>query len=298
MTGTSTDGEQLLPPCLPLATLPRDLTRSLRETAIACLLHPFSYRPATGGPPLPRLTTAPEERTGTHRTPVVLVHGYCGSGSVWAALESRLQRAGFTSLHTMTYSPLARCVPDIARALERECHDAMRRAGIDQVHLIGHSLGGVVVRYAVQELGLEPHVRTAVTVASPHRGTLAALLGAGTVVASLRPGSRMLDDLRRSARAGRVRWVSYYSDRDLVVRPYSSRLEEHTLRATNILVPRVGHLGIVRAPLFLTSVVGLLSHDGTVLPSPGRLVPDPLVPDPLVPGPLVTGDRRRADVAA
>jgi pimeloyl-ACP methyl ester carboxylesterase len=129
------------------------------------------------------------------------------------------------------------------------------------VHLIGYSLGGVVVRYAVQELGLEPHVRTAVTVAAPHRGTLAAQLGRGTVAAALTPGSGLLEDLRRGARASSVRWVSYYSDRDLVVRPRSSRLDERALRATNVRVPGVGHLGIIRSPLFLTSVVHLLRSD-------------------------------------
>jgi predicted alpha/beta hydrolase family esterase len=172
-----------------------------------------------------------------------------------------LSLAGFTSLHVTAYSPFARCVSDVARALVSDCHDAMQSAGTDQVHLIGYSLGGVVVRYAVQELGLEPHVRTAVTVASPHRGTLAAQLGRGTVAAALMPGSRILEELRRKTRPSSVRWVSYYSDRDLVVRPRSSRLDERALRATNVRVPGVGHLGIIRSPLFLTSVVHLLRSD-------------------------------------
>jgi pimeloyl-ACP methyl ester carboxylesterase len=140
----------------------------------------------------------------------------------------------------------------------------MQRAGSDRVHLVGHSLGGVVVRYAVQRSGLGPHVATAITVAAPHRGTPAAFFGLGEPAASLRPGSRILMDLRRGARESAVRWVSFYSDRDLVVRPHSSRLEDMALRATNILVPGVGHLGILRAPLFLNSVLQLL-NDGSAL---------------------------------
>nr|WP_269799654.1 hypothetical protein [Geodermatophilus chilensis] len=149
----------------------------------------------------------------------------------------------------------------MAQTLVRECHDAMERAGTDRISLVGHSLGGVVVRYAVQELGLEPHVRTAATVASPHRGTCAALLGRGTLVASLRPGSPLLEELRRRSRPSDVRWVSYYSDADLVVRPRSSRLDEPRLGATNVLVPGAGHLGILRSPRFLASVVDLLTRD-------------------------------------
>ena len=268
---------------LPLTSLARDVTRTVGEKAITGLLHLATYRPGQNAPALRQITAATHTPTVGHRTPVVLVHGFGGNASSWSVLERRLSVAGFTSLHVTAYSPFARCVSDVARALVTDCHDAMRRAGTDQVHLIGYSLGGVVVRYAVQELGLEPHVRTAVTVAAPHRGTLAAQLGRGTVAAALMPGSRMLEDLRRSARPSGVRWVSYYSDRDLVVRPSSSRLEERALRATNVLVPGVGHLGIIRAPLFLASVVHQLRHD------------DPVEQPAL---PLATGHRHRADVAA
>ena len=267
---------------LPLTSLALDLAQTVQETAITNLLRLATYRPGRSTDALQQSTAASHAPTVGHRTPVVLVHGFGGNAASWSVLERRLSLAGFTSLH-VTYSPFARCVSDVALALVDDCHDAMRRAGADAVHLIGYSLGGVVVRYAVQELGLEPHVRTAVTVASPHRGTLAAQLGRGTVAAALTPGSRMLEDLRRRARPSGVRWVSYYSDRDLVVRPSSSRLEERALRATNVLLPGVGHIGIIRGPMFLASVVHLLRH---AHPAEQAAVP------------LATAHRHRADVAA
>jgi triacylglycerol esterase/lipase EstA (alpha/beta hydrolase family) len=246
---------------LALTSLTLDVAQMVRETAITGLLRLATYRPAGSVHAVRQSAAATHAPAVGHRTPVVLVHGFGGNASTWSPLERRLSLAGFTSLHVTAYSPFARCVSDVARALVSDCHDAMQSAGTDQVHLIGYSLGGVVVRYAVQELGLEPHVRTAVTVAAPHRGTLAAQLGRGTVAAALTPGSGLLEDLRRGARASSVRWVSYYSDRDLVVRPRSSRLDERALRATNVRVPGVGHLGIIRSPLFLTSVVHLLRSD-------------------------------------
>ncbi|RFU22484.1 esterase/lipase family protein [Geodermatophilus marinus] len=246
------------PSPLPAAAL--EALGATQGTAVADLLHPFGSPTLPRPPALHGRTPVPAAGTPGHRTPVVLVHGYGGGRATWWALRSRLAGAGFTDLHVMTYSPLAPCVTEIAGTLARECTDAMERAGTDRVHLIGHSLGGVVVRYAVQELGLHAHARTAVTVAAPHRGTLTALLGRGSLVAQLRPGSRVLDDLRRRARPSAVRWVSYWSDRDFVVRPHSARLDEEALRATNVLVRGAGHLGIVRDPQFLGSVVHLLTH--------------------------------------
>jgi hypothetical protein len=118
-----------------------------------------------------------------------------------------------------------------------------------------------VLRYAIQELGMAVHVRTAVTVATPHQGTRVASLGCGGLAATLRPNSPTLDGLRRRAAVSDVRWVAYYSDCDLVVRPDSARLAEPVLQAVNVNVPDVGHLGILRAPQFLDSVVELLVAD-------------------------------------
>ena len=251
-------------PATALRALTLDAALAVRGVVVDRLFRPL--RPATvDAAPLPRPVET-QLHGPRHTTPVVLVHGYGGTRSTWSPLERRLQDAGVTRLHTMTYSPFAPCVPEIARSLDRMCHDAMDRAGTDRVHLVGHSLGGVVVRYAVQELGLEPHVRTAVTVASPHSGTPAALLVCGALVASLRPGSALLVQLRRRAWTSGVRWVAYYSDADLVVRPRSSRLDEPSLGATNVLVPGAGHLGIVRSPLFLASVVDLLTRDTPHVP--------------------------------
>jgi pimeloyl-ACP methyl ester carboxylesterase len=196
-----------------------------------------------------------------HRTPVLLVHGYGGSRMTWLPLERRLRCAGVVNVDAIAYNPATRSLPTIARALVSRSREAMARAGTDHVDLVGHSLGGIVLRYAIQELGLAGHVRTAVTVATPHRGTRVASLGCGRLAATLRPDSPTLEGLRRRAALSDVRWVAYYSDCDLIVRPDSARLAEPVLQAVNVNVPDVGHLGILRAPQFLDSVVQLLVAD-------------------------------------
>jgi pimeloyl-ACP methyl ester carboxylesterase len=192
------------------------------------------------------------------RTPVVLVHGYGGNRAHWLPLEGALRQAGFVNVHPAAYHSVRTTLGGIAETLRTSCHEAMEAAGSDHLHLVGHSLGGVLVRYVVQRLGLAADVRTAVTVAAPHRGTPLARLGWDPVARALRPGSPVLQALDRSASAGSVQWVTYYSDSDLVVRPGSARLDQPGLHALNVPVPDVGHLGILRAPEFLRSVPRLL----------------------------------------
>jgi len=192
------------------------------------------------------------------RTPVVLVHGYGGNPAHWLPLEGALRQVGFVNVHPAAYHSARNTLGGIAEALRTSCHEAMEAAGSDHLHLVGHSLGGVLVRYVVQRLGLAADVGTAVMVAAPHRGTPLARLGWDPVARALRPGSKVLQTLDRSAPAGNVQWVTYYSDSDLVVRPGSARLEQPGLHVLNVPVPGVGHLGILRAPEFLRSVPGLL----------------------------------------
>jgi pimeloyl-ACP methyl ester carboxylesterase len=234
------------------------LARELGEIAWAAVLLPWGWTAVANRALLRLMQPEPVEPATLHHAPIVLVHGYGGSRASWLPLERVLRRAGFVNVHAATYNAMTTSLDDIARRLATRCHEAMEAAGTDHLHLVGHSLGGVVVRYAVQRLGLAGDVRTAVTVAAPHRGTHVASLGWGAVARALRPASPILEDLERDTDAAGVRWVAYYSDHDLIVSPDSARLDEHRFHVLNVPVPDVGHLGILRAPVFLRSVVRLL----------------------------------------
>jgi pimeloyl-ACP methyl ester carboxylesterase len=247
--------------------VPRTVARELGEFATTALVSPVACTEMGRRALSWQLTRrGARAEVGSRRTPVVLVHGYGGNRSSWLPLERRLRREGFRHVHTHTYNVLTTSVPDIARALVARCAAAAEEAGTEQVDVLGHSLGGVVLRCAVARYGLASRLSTAVTVAAPHRGTRAAFLGPGNVAASLRPGSALLADLRRETWNSQLRWVAYYADCDLVVPPASARLEGDVPGARDVLVPGAGHLGVLRAPAFLDSVVGLLLDRDTETP--------------------------------
>lgn len=227
------------------------IARETGELTRAALVYPLGCT-ALGGQALMRVLVPDAERGGRHRTPVVLVHGYGGNPSAWFPLQQRLLRAGFAHVHAIAYNPAIRDVPSIGRHLVRTCAIVMQRSRTDHVHVVGHSLGGVVVRHAIQQLGLAPQVRTAVTVATPHRGLALAVT---SVVGFPWPGRHSAQDWGGSTGRSGVRRVNFYSDHDLVVRPASARAQASDRGARDILVPRAGHLGILRAPAFLDGVV-------------------------------------------
>lgn len=195
--------------------------------------------------------------------PVILVHGYGHNRSGWFNLDRRLRGAGFTSIHTMNYRPVAG-VSELAGRLAERVAEVRAHTGADKVHLVGHSLGGILIRWYIQEMGGDEVVDTAVTVATPHEGTLAALLAAGRCARDLRPGSRVMRRLAAGARRTDVRWIAYHSNLDLLVQPAPSAMLRHpALRATNILVKDHGHVSIMTSGRVASSIADQLQASGS-----------------------------------
>lgn len=222
--------------------------RELLVTGVCLVCYPFGIGGTTPEPRSDDLPTPPFALEAD-AAPVLLVHGYGHNRSGWTFLVRHLRQCGFERVYSFNYSPLARDLPGLAWELARRI-DAIREVtGARRVHLVGHSLGGIVIRYYVQLLGGEACVGTAITVASPHEGTLAAGFGRSPVLRQLRAGSWVIQALEETARPSPVQWVAYYSNLDVLVQPARSAMLRHpALDATNVLVKDHGHLSVLLAP--------------------------------------------------
>jgi triacylglycerol lipase len=190
-----------------------------------------------------------------HDTPVLMIHGFGHNRSAWMVLERHLRKAGFANVHTFNYNPLLHDVPQLAERLKERIDLLRSVTGAKKIHLVGHSLGGVLIRWYVQELGGADVVDTAITVATPHQGTRSAMgpavFGRNRAARQLLPGSDVLRTLNRQAPTPKVRWVAYYSNLDLLIQPCSSAKLDG---ARNVLVKDHGHLSIVLSPRLARSI--------------------------------------------
>ncbi|MCZ2848422.1 esterase/lipase family protein [Modestobacter sp. VKM Ac-2978] len=179
------------------------------------------------------------------RIPVVLVHGLIDNRSVFTVMRRSLRRRGFAQVCTWNYSPLLRDVESAAEALGQHIEEVCRATGHDRVHVVGHSLGGLVARYLVQRLGGDARVESLVTLGTPHGGSRWAHVLPTRLVRQLRPGSDLFQELAAPAPQCRTRVTAVYSDLDQMVVPSSAgRCEHPDLRARNVLVPGVGHMSL------------------------------------------------------
>ncbi|MGH3794678.1 MAG: esterase/lipase family protein [Pseudonocardiaceae bacterium] len=150
-------------------------------------------------------------------TPVLLLHGYLGTDVPWTPLVRRLHTEGFINVFTLRYDSVSTGVPQLAAELADHVATILARAHHPAVHLVGHSLGGLVARYAVQRLGLDRVTRSVTTVATPHRGSPLAWLGPGPAAAQLRPDSVLLRELPPLEATRQVRWAVIHAGADFVV---------------------------------------------------------------------------------
>jgi triacylglycerol lipase len=230
-------------------------------------------------------------------TPIILVHGLVDNRSIFTLLRRALRRRGFGRVIALDYSPLTQDVRTVAARLEQLVERTCEETGYERVHVIGHSLGGLIARYYVQKLGGDARVHTLCTLGTPHAGTFTARLVPRTLGKQLRPGSDLLAELAAPAPGIRTRFVSFWSDLDQLVMPKrSAELDHPDLSTRNVLVKGVGHMSLPIDGRVVREIAALLAHldeDGTTVTA-GVTSLDAVAPATFpVPAPGATGRRFR-----
>ncbi|MEU7433167.1 alpha/beta fold hydrolase [Streptomyces sioyaensis] len=202
-------------------------------------LTPKIPQPAVAAP-----TLLPTE--GRAHPPVLLLHGFIDNRSVFVLLRRSLHRHGWCHVEALNYSPLTCDLRKAAELLGRHVAEVRARTGHHRVDIVGHSLGGLIARYYVQRLGGDAHVRTVVTLGTPHSGTrIAPLMSAHPIVRQMRPDSEVIAELSLPAPNCRTRFVAFWSEADQVMIPATTaRIDHPDVIADNVHVAGVGHLAL------------------------------------------------------
>jgi len=206
---------------------------------------------------------------------VLLIQGFFQTRRVMDTLERRLRADGYrvVSFHLGGFlnNFNTRGVPSLAKMIDKKIRRLQERHGIYEMHVIGHSMGGLVARELVQHAGGKDYARTVITLGSPHHGTPTAALGAGVglllvsrALWQLFPMSPFIRNLKEGSFPSEVRLVSVYSAHDLVCPWRSSILTPRDGEAVrNLLVKELGHMDLVEDPY----VYGLILRELKERPS-------------------------------
>ncbi|MDT5098342.1 MAG: triacylglycerol lipase [Mycobacterium sp.] len=185
--------------------------------------------------------------------PVLLVHGLGGTKSSWSFVARALAAKGLT-VDAITYTPFGTSVEQLADRLVVKVERILSRTGADKVHLIGHSLGGVVIAQAIASGRLAGKVDTIVTLGAPFGGSpWAHLAPFGAIVRALRQGSPLLRRLASAPVPEGVRWLAITATLDMIV-PGVRSVPAHA-EVKTVAIGGVGHLGMLLSPEVVGSIV-------------------------------------------
>jgi triacylglycerol esterase/lipase EstA (alpha/beta hydrolase family) len=179
--------------------------------------------------------------------PIVLVHGTVeNQRSNWNALAPTLKNDG-ACVYTLNYGAGAFTLGQFygldtvaSGAGELKNYIALIKAwtGRSKVDIVGHSQGGVVARYYVQELGGASSVENVVSISAPHKGTtMSGIAKIADVVPGLADvfvfswckscadqieGSALVKKLNSKAPTASVKWTNIATKYDEIVTPYTN----------------------------------------------------------------------------
>jgi triacylglycerol esterase/lipase EstA (alpha/beta hydrolase family) len=160
--------------------------------------------------------------------PVLLIHGWGSSSHAFMLIFLYLKKMGMMNVSFMTYRPITADMARLSRQVAERIDEVLARSGSARVSLVAHSMGGVLCRYAIKNLGVADKVERVITLGTPHMGTRTtafSLFGKNTLQLSY--NSRFMKELAEGGMTpGSIQYTSIYSNFDGFIVPQDSAVLE------------------------------------------------------------------------
>lgn len=181
---------------------------------------------------------------GTGR-PVLMLHGRDGSSENFVTMGGVLTRAGY-SVYFIDLLPNDETCEMLAWQLYEAVERIRAEKKTETIDIVSHSMGSLISRYFIKELGGDKKIERLVMLASPHHGTYVALAPTDPAAIQLRPNSDFLKELNAGDETpGDILYTNIFSMSDPNITPdtsaWLSGAENHVLRGPS-------HSGILEDP--------------------------------------------------
>lgn len=201
-------------------------------------------------------------------TPVLLVHGWGANSACFLGVQLWLKLRGYKNVYAVSYTPPVIRAEKLANQLARHIDKALAATGAEKVHIVAHSMGGLLTRYAIRHLGMDTKIDKVITLGSPHMGSkLAGVVPGGGNVPQMRYRSEFCRALAEDGLTpgADVRYFSIYSEFDNFVLPnHSSVLDGN---AQNMHVAYHGHCALLYSPVVFGMIEECLAQPDTATAS-------------------------------
>ncbi|SMF12758.1 esterase/lipase family protein [Desulfovibrio gilichinskyi] len=162
----------------------------------------------------------PKKATGT--VPILMTHGLYHNRTAWLMMKPRLKRAGYGNLHTWSYNSFTTSYPELVLELRRRILRLYVENNNQKIVLIGHSLGGLLIKGAVSDPVVAEKISRIITLGTPFRGSLLAKIALGRLGRSLHPESSLFETNPGNSVMNEIPKTAIYSPVDEMVIPWKN----------------------------------------------------------------------------
>jgi triacylglycerol lipase len=162
--------------------------------------------------------------TASAQDPILFVHGYVESASLWNTMIGRFEKDGYPKSYLSAYSYNTSQSNKVdAEEVKSKVEALLKTTGATKVDIIGHSMGSLNSRWYIKFLGGETKVDDWVSLGGPNHGTEFANFCASTSCVEMRIGSKFLGELNAGDETpGTVNYGTWWSPCDEIINPDSS----------------------------------------------------------------------------
>ena len=215
----------------------------------------------------------PEPDVDSRRPPVLFVHGFGGGPKNFGLMRAWFRvLCGRRALYVADYRR-ARSFEEAADMVRTQIAAIVEREELGdhaRIDIVGHSMGGIVTRLALEDRGVRARVGTLITLGSPHNGSWPARYLGTAFARGLVPSSDIMERLRAQVPhdPSWPRVVAFWSQRDILIVPAEgARLEG----AASVQCDDETHLSWLVRPRSIRRIIEVL--DTAQQPDHGSAMP-------------------------
>ncbi len=191
-------------------------------------------------------------------TPILLLHGLFINQACWFWFKYQLRQQGFKNIVTMNLSAWHN-QETLTELLAKQVDELRHQLGVNKVHLVGHSMGGIIARNYVQLRGGEDKVDQLVCLGSPHHGSKLATFSTVPLGKLLLPDSDFLQRLNGAPIPEAVHLTNIYTNKDNMVLPNASN---HLSWGEAVELDGIAHTSLLyRKPALAATIAALKKAD-------------------------------------
>lgn len=187
--------------------------------------------------------------------PILLVHGYCNTSSVWIYIQWKLIQSRIGPVFVLNLRHPFDSIRKHVQTLSYKVDQIEKETGSKEIILIGHSMGGIISTLYATEKAPAHKIIDVITIGSPLRGTHLAKLGLGKDAREMEMHSPLLQEMQKRVQLNKsIRFYHIASKTDTLVMPYQSSWIEGRMHKKRIF-SGIGHVGLLYSPRVCSQIL-------------------------------------------